>query len=715
MQQTVQRLNIAKKQKGYTLKQLAEASGLTLGTVNKIMSGELQKIKPEKLQKLAQALGVTVEYLTGGNGAESPQNTSEKDYLGLVKIACISPEVRVGDCEFNANEIINLAKKAAANDVKIALFPELCITGYTCADLFFQQALRNAAIESLSKIANELSSIDIVAIVGLPLTDDSGKLFNVAAVICHGEILGLVPKTNLPNYNEFYEKRLFTPFDGRSREITLLNKQIPFASNLIFANSLHPEVRFAIEICEDVWVSNSPSIHHSAAGANAIFNLSASNETVIKSDYRKKMIEIQSAMCGVIYAYCSSAPSESTSQTVFSGHNIICENGELIAESAPFTTGYAEVYADFNYIANERAHLDRSLDSGCYQTVYFDLPVSGGKRVYSPTPFVPQNKDALNAVCGKTFNILAYALKKRVEHVNASKLVIGVSGGSDSTLSLLIAAKALALLNRPASDILGVTMPCFGTSKRTLDNSVALIKAIGATVIKTDITAAVIQHLKDINHPIDKTDTVYENAQARERTQVLMDIANGCNGIVLGTGDMSELALGWCTYNGDHMSMYAVNASVPKTLVKALIAYYAENCKNTDLKTILADVLDTPVSPELLPVNAQKNISQITEDIIGPYELHDYFLYMLIRKGFTPYKVFCMAQISFKNKYDGKTIYKWLEKFIRRFFSQQFKRSCAPDSVKLGSVDISKFGMAMPSDACCDTWLRDLKKAEQED
>lgn len=707
MQRIVERLNIAKKQRGYTLKQLAEISGLSNGTVNKIMSGELQKIKSDKLEKLATALGVTVDYLLNRE-IHSAENNAD-NYLGLVKIACISPEVRVADVEFNVRQIIEAVKRAYTNGIKIALFPELCITAYTCGDLFFQETLRRAAIQGLKTIRDNTAALDIVVIVGLPIADDSGKLYNAAAVLYHGEVLGIVPKTNLPNYNEFSEKRTFTPFDGRSRSITLFGKQVPFASDLIFANALYPEVRFAVEICEDVWVSNSPSIHHSAAGANAIFNLSASNETAVKSDYRKKMIEIQSATCGVIYAYCSSGPSESTSQTVFSAHNIICENGELLEEAAPFTTGYAETEADFNFIANERAHLDRSADDGRYQTVYFNLPISGGSRKYTPAPFVPQDKTERNEICERTLTILSYGLKKRIEHTRSDKLVIGVSGGSDSTLALLICERALKLLNRPASDIIAITMPCFGTSERTLNNSIALAKEIGATVRKIDISASALQHFTDISHDVTKTDTVYENAQARERTQILMDVANGCNGLVIGTGDMSEAALGWATYNGDHMSMYGVNSSVPKTLVLAILRYQAEKSAG-ELKRVLLDVLNTPVSPELLPPDSNGNIKQISEDVIGPYELHDYFLFMLIRKGFTPSKVFAMAKISFNGKYDDATVYKWLNKFIWRFFSQQFKRSCTPDGVRLGSVDISKMGWRMPSDACCNAWIADLER-----
>lgn len=714
MQDIVKRLNIAKKQKRYTLKQLAELSGLTGGTVNKIMSGELKKIKPDKLARLAEALDVTIDYLLGKSD-EHNANGNATNYLGLVKIACISPEVRVGDCAFNCEQIVALAKKASANGVKIALFPELSVTGYACGDLFFQRALRQGAIDGLKKITDELAQTDIVAIVGLPVSDATGRVYNASAVVYRGEVLGVVPKTNLPNYNEFIEKRLFAPFDGKNKTVNLLGKEVPFGTDIIFTNRLCPDVKFSIEICEDVWVADSPSERHAKAGANAIFNLSASNETVVKGEYRKKMIEIQSGMCGVIYAYCSAGPSESTSQTVFSGHNLICENGETIAESKPFTSCYAQAEADFDFIVNERARLDRAKTDGDYLTVYFDQVVDGASRVYSPSPFVPQDKTKLANAIDNAYNILAYGLKKRVEHINASKLVIGVSGGSDSALALLICAKALKLANRPACDIVGITMPCYGTSERTLNNSLKLMDAIGATKLKIDISQAVTQHLKDINHPLDKTDVTYENAQARERTQVLMDVANQCNGLVIGTGDMSELALGWCTYNGDHMSMYAVNSSVPKTFLKAMLKRTAQTTDNAELKNALNDIIDTPVSPELLPPNEQGEISQVTENVVGPYELHDYFLFMLVRKGFTPSKVFRLAELSFKGKYDGKTIYKWLNKFIWRFFTQQFKRSCAPDGVRLGSVDISKLGMIMPSDASANTWIADLKKVEPKD
>ncbi len=707
MQQIVSKLNEAKKRKGMTLKQLAEASGLTQGTVNKIMSGELQKIKADKLEKLAAALDVSVEYLLGDERNDVAQDN--ESCLGIVKIACISPDVKVGDCAYNAERIIAEAKRAASKNARFVILPELCITGYSCGDLFFQETLRTEALRQLKHITDALADTDAVVAVGLPLTGNDGRLYNAAAILCRGEILGVVPKKNLPNYNEFMEKRHFCPYGGANTAVRLFGKEVPFGCKLIFADSLHPEVKFGVEICEDVWVADSPSIYHAAAGANAVFNLSASNETVVKAAYRKKMIEMQSAKNNIIYAYCSSGMSESTSVTVFSAHNIICENGECLGEAKPFTTGYAEAECDFNFIANERAHLDKGVSPEGYDVIEFQLPLNGKTtRVYCPTPFVPQNKEERDALAERTLTILAYGLKKRVEHIRAQKLVIGISGGSDSTLALLVCQRALKLLDRPASDIQAVSMPCFGTSKRTLRNSIRLAEAIGASLKQIDITESVTQHLKDIGHDF-APDVVYENAQARERTQVLMDIANACNGLVIGTGDMSEAALGWSTYNGDHMSMYAVIASVPKTLVKALLRH-CEDASKGELKQALHDIIDTPVSPELLPPDKDGKISQITEDIVGPYELHDYFVYMTVRKGFTPRKVYELAKLSFAGKYDDATILARLKFFVRRFFSQQYKRSCAPDSVRLGSVDLSKYSWRMPSDVESAGWLAELER-----
>ncbi len=702
----VKKLNAAKKNQSITLKQLSERSGISLGTVNKIMSGALLDIKTDKLNKLARALNVSTDYLL--NETAEPQAKEANKFFGLAKIACVSPKVRVGDCNFNAKNIVNEAQKAAADGAKIILFPELCITAYSCGDLFFQSTLRTAALDALHYVCTQLKNINSVIVVGLPLADDSGKLFNVAAVVFHGEVLGIVPKTNLPNYNEFFEKRLFTPAPEENTTVTVFGKKVPFGTKLIFTDSVHSEIRFAVEICEDIWVAESPSFKHSTAGANMILNLSASDEIVTKAEYRKKMVEIQSAKAGAIYAYCSSGDGESTSEVVFSAHNIICENGLVLAESKPFKEGYAIAEADFEFIQNERAKLCRTFSDSGYQNVYFSLDVTDAPtRCYDNSPFVPADKKILADRCETVLQLQSHALKKRLEHTKCAKLVIGVSGGSDSTLALLVCKRALDLLNRDASDIISITMPCFGTTQRTLNNSVALANALGTTVKKIDITASVTQHLKDIGHDGVTPDVTFENAQARERTQVLMDVANAENGLVIGTGDLSELALGWATFNGDHMSMYGVNSSVPKTLVRALIAYEA-NRASDNVKRILLDVLDTPISPELLPPK-EDDITQVTEDLIGPYRLHDYFLYMLIRKGFSPSKVFAMAKISFKGIYDDQTIYFWLKKFIWRFFTQQFKRSCLPDGVKIGTVDLTRNGWRVPSDACCDAWIADLE------
>lgn len=700
MKLIIAKLNEEKKRRGMTLKKLAEISGLSQGTVNKIMSGEQTWIRPGKLEKLAEALGVTVEYLTDGD----PETNG---YLGLIKIACISPDVKVGNCAFNAQKIIAALHRAADHGVKVAIFPELCITGYTCGDLFFQTALRNAAMTELGNILRELARLNIVAIVGLPVCGNDGRMYNAAAVCYHADVLGIVPKKYLPNYNEFMEKRYFCGYEGDNTTVRLLGKEVPFGVKLLFGEANHPEFTFGVELCEDVWAADSPSIGHAAAGANAVFNLSASNETVVKADYRKKMLEVQSAKCGLIYAYCSSGPSESTTSTVFSAHNIICENGEVIAESRPFGKGYAEANADFDFIRNERARLQRGSEPQGYRRILFGQSLDRESRVYDRMPFVPDDPAKLRDVCERTMTILAHGLKKRVEHIDAKKLVIGVSGGSDSTLALLVCKRALELLGRPSTDILAITMPCFGTSERTLHNSLALTKALEVECRTINITASVTQHLRDIGHTF-APDTTFENAQARERTQVLMDIANAEGGLVIGTGDMSEAALGWSTFNGDQMSMYSAIASVPKTLVKAILRYYAKNASGK-LKNVLRDIINTPVSPELLPTDQEGNITQITEDVVGPYELHDYFLFMLVRKGFSPRKVYELAKLSFIDAYDKETILKWLKFFVRRFVAQQYKRSCTPDSVRLGSVDLSKFGYRIPADADVAVWLNELE------
>ena len=704
----VNRLNQAKKDKKITLAQLSEQSGISLGTVYKIMSGALKTINPDKLAKLAKVLEVDVDYLLKGT------KNKIMPYLGLVSIACISPSLRVADCPYNTQQIVKEAQKAYEKGIKIALFPELSITGYSCGDLFFQKTLRDAALEGLQYIMQNTSELDMVLAVGMPIICDKGKMYNAAVILHKGNVLGVIPKTNLPNYNEFFEKRIFAAPNNENNTIRLFGKDVPFGTRLLFVDDMHTDIRFAVEICEDVWVSDSPSNTHARAGANIVLNLSTSNDTINKGDYRRDMIKMQSGKNNIIYAYCSSGPDESTSDTVCGGHNIICEYGQVLAECKPFTTYYAQAEADVNFIENERAKTPHGALPPGYTTVHFDMQVGSTTRCYNPMPFVPSNPTELAERCESALNILAHGLKKRIAHTNVKTLVIGVSGGTDSTLALCICAKALALLGRPNTDIVSVTMPCFGTTQRTLNNSIALAKALGTTVRKIDITKAVTQHLKDIGHDLKTHDVTYENAQARERTQVLMDIANATNGLVIGTGDMSELALGWATYNGDHMSMYGVNSSVPKTFVKALLNHIARNSP-AEVGKVILDVLDTPVSPELLPPTKQGKINQVTEDLVGPYELHDYFLYMLVRKGFTPQKVYYLAKISFAQKYSHHEIYKWMRKFLWRFFSQQFKRSCTPDGVKLGSVDLSKHGFHIPSDAVSQVWIDQLAKTYEED
>lgn len=700
----VEKLNAAKKQKGLTLKELSLKSGLSQGTVNKIMSGAQKDIKTDKLLKLATALKIPAESLFDDGQTSAAAKTND-NWLGLAKIACISPETHVADCAYNAKQIAYNAKKAAATGAKILLFPELCLTGYSCEDLFFQRTLLDSATKSLLWLCEELQDIAAVAVIGLPLTDNSGKLFNAAAVLYGGEILGFVPKKNLPNYGEFEEKRYFASPDDTISTIRIGENEIPLGTSLLFENKLHPQMTFAVEICEDVWVADSPSNKHANQGASLVLNLSASNEILCKANYRRRLVEMQSAKTCTVYAYCSAGETESTSRVVFSAHNMICENGALLAESKPFGNGYAVAEADFDFIANERAKLCRDLPACEYKRIPFDLPLRDKPtRVYDAMPFVPKSKAELAERCETVLELQSHALKQRIAHIHADTVVLGVSGGTDSSLALLVCKRAMDLLGRSANDIVAVTMPCFGTTERTLNNSVALAEALGTTVKKIDITESVRQHLSDIGHD-GKPDVTYENAQARERTQVLMDIANSQNGLVVGTGDMSENALGWCTYNGDQMSMYAVNGAVPKTMVKAILAHVAAK-SGAKLKKVLLDVLDTPVSPELLPPK-EGEISQVTEDIVGPYELHDYFLFMMIRKGFAPSKVFELAKLSFSEMPEEKIRF-WLTKFIKRFFNQQFKRSCQPDSVKIGTVDLAKYNWRMPSDAFCDEWLKDL-------
>ena len=631
---------------------------------------------------------------------------------GFVKVAAVTPEIRVADCGFNTGQICKGMKAAFAEGAKIIVFPELCVTGYTCGDLFWQDKLVTEAKHELYHIIRQSAGHDGLVFVGLPWEKD-GKLYNVAAVISDGRLLGLVPKRYLPNYNEFYEARHFAPGNEKVEWVKFEGKPVPFGMNLLFCADMPRGLCVAAEICEDLWAANPPSVSHALAGANVIVNLSASDEVTGKYQYRESLISNQSArlLCGYIYA--SAGEGESTQDLVFGGHNLIAENGCILKESRRFMTGAVYTELDISRLRADRRRMTTFQPQGAedYEKVRFALEDEETKltRTFDPAPFVPSDEAQRAGRCEEIFMIQALGLKKRLQHTGSKCAVVGISGGLDSTLALLVMAKAYDMLGIPRSQMTAVTMPGFGTTDRTYNNACELTRRLGAELLEVSIRDAVMQHFSDIGHDPSVHDVTYENAQARERTQILMDIANQKNGMVIGTGDMSELALGWATYNGDHMSMYGVNCSVPKTLVRHLVRYYADTCEDKAISQILYDVLDTPVSPELLPPK-DGEISQKTEDLVGPYELHDFFLYYLLRFGFTPSKIYRVAKLAFAGAYDDETILKWLKKFYWRFFSQQFKRSCVPDGPKVGSVALSPRGdLRMPSDACVKIWMSELE------
>ncbi|MCD8104664.1 MAG: NAD(+) synthase [Lachnospiraceae bacterium] len=712
---------------------------------------------------------------------------------GFIKVAAAVPEIRVADCVFNTESICAKMDEAAGEHVKILVFPELCITGYTCGDLFWQEKLLDAACRALCVLVEHSRGRDMLTFAGLPLEKD-GKLYNVAAAFSDGELLGFVPKRYLPNYNEFYEARHFTPGMEEVSYIDFCGKRVPFGMNLLFTadglpkhdgrpecpeeswrpgnpeepgqpgcpeESGRPDGRqgayglcVAAELCEDLWTANPPSTAHALAGANVIVNLSASDEVVGKHQYRRFLVSGQSArlLCGYIYA--SAGEGESTQDVVYGGHCLVAENGHMLAEGSGIGAG--SVSSKAGQSRGSSAAKDCSGDSLCCGITYAELDISrlraerrrmttfemepahyshgvpdGGNeipgrytkvpfylkaeetsltRTFSPTPFVPSDAKNRSDRCEEILTIQALGLKKRMKHTNSKSIVVGISGGLDSTLALLVMTKACDLLSLPHETMIAVTMPGFGTTGRTYHNACELTKSLGARLLEVDIRDAVNIHFRDIGQDPEVHDVTYENCQARERTQILMDIANKTGGMVIGTGDMSELALGWATYNGDHMSMYGVNCSVPKTLVRHLVRYYADTCGDEAVSAILNDVLDTPVSPELLPPQDGK-ISQKTEDIVGPYELHDFFLYYMLRFGFPPSKINRIARQAFADTYDDATILKWLKTFTRRFFAQQFKRSCVPDGPKVGSVALSPRGdLRMPSDACARLWMEELEQ-----
>ena len=632
----------------------------------------------------------------------------------FIKVAAVTPDIRVGDTEFNTQSIICNIKEAAKRGVKLAVFPELCITGYTCGDLFLQDTLLKGALDGLEEICKVSKDFDMVVIVGLPFMYKC-RLYNTAAVMHKGRLLGIVPKQNIPNYSEFYEARHFSPAPSESEFLDIFGTSVTFGAKVLFEALNLPGFVLGIDICEDLWMPVPPSCCHAMASATVIANLSASDETTGKDIYRRELVKNQSArlVCGYIYA--DAGEGESSTDLVFSGHNIIAENGNILVESERFSNQMVVSEIDLGRIASERRRMTTfnitSPSEAGYETGYFeftDMDETVLTRKYPRTPFVPGNKSDMEQRCSEILNIQAMGLKKRLAHTNCSSAVVGISGGLDSTLALIVTVKAFDLLKLPRKGIQAVTMPCFGTTGRTYNNSCSLAKKLGVTLKEVPIHEAVNLHFKDIGHDLDVHDVTYENAQARQRTFILMDIANQSGGMVIGTGDMSELALGWATYNGDHMSMYGVNASVPKTLVRYLVLYYAKTCNDKELESILMDVLDTPVSPELLPPE-NGEISQKTEDLVGPYELHDFFLYYMMRFGYAPSKIYRLAKYTFDGVYSGDTIYKWLDTFYHRFFSQQFKRSCLPDGPKVGSVALSPRGdWRMPSDASVKMWIKDL-------
>ena len=631
---------------------------------------------------------------------------------GFVKVAAATPDIRVADVEFNTQNIINAMEEAQKNGAKILVFPELCVTGYTCSDLFDHSVLLKASRKALLEIAENTNDKDMLVFVGAPL-EVNGKLYNVAAAMNQGEIIGFTTKTFLPNYGEFYEMRQFTPGPQTVREITFEGKKIPFGPQILFQAEGMEELVVAAEICEDVWSPVPPSIQAALEGATVIVNCSASDETIGKDTYRRALISGQSARLISGYIYANAGEGESTTDLVFGGHNIIAENGIVLKESSRYVNEIIYSELDLQRITGERRKNTtfQPLDEETLVRVPFTVEETKTflTRTFPKKPFVPSDEQTRAQRCEEILTIQAMGLKKRLAHTNARTAVVGISGGLDSTLALLVTARAFDMLGRDKKDIIAVTMPCFGTTDRTYQNACEMSKKVGATLIEVPIADAVNVHFRDIGHDPEDHSVTYENCQARERTQVLMDIANKTWGMVIGTGDLSELALGWATYNGDHMSMYGVNASVPKTLVRHLVKYAADDTKDEALKNVLYDVLDTPVSPELLPPK-DGDIAQKTEDLVGPYELHDFFLYFMLRFGYEPSKIFRIACMTFDGEYDKETIFKWLETFCRRFFSQQFKRSCLPDGPKVGTVALSPRGdWRMPSDACVAVWMKDLE------
>lgn len=644
--------------------------------------------------------------------------------FGYVKIGAAVPRLRLADCIYNKEQVIAMTKEAAAKGIRVLTFPELCLTGYTCADLFMQRPLLTAAEEAVKEIVQETEDLDIFFVIGTPVMLDSQQ-FNCAVAIYKGEILGLLPKTHLPNYSEFAEERWFSSSDDILVDsIHYAGQDVPIGSDLMFAAAGIPDLKIGVEICEDLWVPIPPSSYQALHGATVLLNLSASNELSGKADYRRKLVSAHSSRCMAAYTYVSAGIGESTQDVVFGGHSMICENGELFCETERYARENQLIYADVDLetISIERrrhttflSHLQKAEMHRYYRLVTFDMQeadsLENWNRPLTTTPFHPAPGEE-DSFCKDVFSVQTVGLARRMEHTHADSLVIGISGGLDSTLALLVCVKACDFLGIDRSKVIGVTMPGFGTTDRTYQNALTLMKSLGITMKEIPIRDAVIQHFKDIEHDMDLHNVTYENAQARERTQILMDLANKYNGLVVGTGDLSELALGWATYNGDHMSMYGVNGGIPKTLIRVLVNWVATNGEvDAVASAALLDVLDTPISPELLPPDQEGKIEQKTEDLVGPYELHDFFLYHILRNAYRPAKVLWLAEKAFAGEYDRETLLKWLKNFYRRFFIQQFKRSCLPDGPKVGPISLSPRGdWRMPTDAFSRVWMDEVEK-----
>ena len=631
---------------------------------------------------------------------------------GFIRVAAATPKIQVADCMYNREQIEQMMKEAYERQASLVVFPELCLTGYTCGDLFLQDILLDQTLNALKDLLEASKSIDLLTVVGMPL-EVNGKLYNVAVFFKAGQILGVIPKTFIPNYSEFYEARHFERGIKKPICIELLGQNVWVGTQLLFKCSNMPGLVIGGEICEDLWAPNPPSIQHALSGATVIVNLSASDEVAGKSDYRKSLVAGQSARLVCAYVYAGAGDGESTTDLVFPGHDLICENGACLAESKSFENGIVYADIDLGRLNSDRRRMTTFIQNSDVDYMYIPFEICKKEleleRFIDPNPFVPTGDGDRQKRCEEILNIQAVGLKKRLEHTHCQNAVVGISGGLDSTLALLVTVRAFDMLGMDRKKIMAVTMPCFGTTDRTYNNACQLVNDLGADLHEVNIKDAVTLHFKDINQDLNNHDVTFENGQARERTQVLMDLANQRGGMVIGTGDLSELALGWATYNGDHMSMYGVNASIPKTLVRHLVQYYADTLAEESLKAVLLDILDTPVSPELIPPK-EGEITQKTEDLVGPYELHDFFLYYMIRFGFAPSKIYRLACKAFDGEYTSDTILKWMKNFYHRFFTQQFKRSCVPDGPKVGSVALSPRGdWRMPSDASAHIWKTDLE------